>query len=155
MRRDLNNKYFSAVTLAEIVVVLGIFALMAAIAMPIGLSQLSSNNALQTARDLVSNISVMQQNAYNGRGTGEYGIVLFVDSYILYEGPDYLSALWSDSVQVTRADMDLIDFNSGNEIHFGLGTLFPTQDGHFRVGDDSQAYIVDINSEGMIDINRE
>jgi type II secretory pathway pseudopilin PulG len=155
MYTSARNPIYRAATLAEIVMVLGIFALMAAIAMPIGLSQLSRNNALQAARDLASNISVMQQNSYNWRNSGEYGVYLTTDEYTLYEGVDYGSSTWSDTVSIRGAQVDQIDFNGAQEVSFTLGSLLPNAAGSFRVSDDAVVYLVTVNSEGLIEITRE
>lgn len=150
------NKY-KAFSLAEIIIVIGVFSLITVLVLPIGLGQLEQNSALYTARDIASGTFVIQQHANNGKDSGEFGVVYGVNSYTVYEGASLATAVWSDEVPITggASISSVVLSGGGSEIHFTKGTLLPDKSGVIRVADGEMIYRVDINSEGLIQVIRE
>lgn len=148
---------YKGFSLAEIIIVIGVFSLISVLVLPIGLGQLEKNSALYTARDTASATFVVQQYAYNGKASGEFGVVYGTTSYTLYEGPSFATAVWSDQVPITSGATieSVVLSGGGNEVHFSKGSLLPDKTGAIRVSDGDSTYRIDINSEGLMEVTRE
>jgi type II secretory pathway pseudopilin PulG len=144
------NKYL-AMSLMETILVLGLFAVIATMAIPVGLNQLKRETSKSQASELLSNIFLMQQNSYSGKDSGEFGVFLEEDHYTLYEGPDYSNALWTFVVDFTDgATID--DFSlsgGGQEVHFSQNLLEPNVFGTVGI---NSIYQLSINTEGSLDL---
>ena len=152
-----NNKQgYRAFSLIETAVVIALFAILTTLSLPIGLNQLKKETTYSQSINLVSNIFVMQQNAYNGKESGEFGVYFTVDGYYIYEGLDYNSSTWSQytamegSSNISSITLD----NLGDEIHFTGGMLLPDTFGTITITDSNVNYNVAVNKEGVLDIER-
>jgi len=156
--QSLNNfkKKYKAFSLIEIVMVLALFATLAVVSLPIGLTQLKKDTTHSQASNLLSTIFVMQQNAYNGKSSGEFGIYFTANGYYIYEGVDYNNSSWSEYTDLEGAtNVSVISFdNSSNEMHFTKGELLPNTFGNVIINNSNINYSVEVNKEGVLDIER-
>jgi len=150
------KREYKAFSLIETIIVIALFSILAVLSLPIGLNQLKKDTTNSQAGDLLSTIFVMQQNAYNGKDSGEFGVYFITTGYYIYEGSDYNNSIWSEYTELDGStNISSITFeNTGNEIHFTKGSLLPNTFGNVVITDSNIDYSVEINKEGVLNIER-
>jgi len=147
----------SSFTLIEIVVVVGIFLSLAMLLIPFSIQQLNQNRAESSTKIIYSKLFFLQQNAYTQLDNLSYGMELGSNTVTLFNGystDNYLSSeILSLEAGVTIKSKNLN--NGSNKIFFPKGSVRPNTYGSLTIGDSSNTYRLDINSEGLINYYRE
>lgn len=151
MHKSIKLKAYS---LIEIVVVLGIFFIMVAIALPLGIRELGVNKAQNSAFDIESALSLAQSNSYSNYKDSSYGVALFPDRYIVFNGLSLSTASNTDTFYLNYGvNITNINLNPDTtEIVFNKGELKANTNGFFDLGSYEDYYRISINSEGLINI---
>lgn len=90
-QNKLNKKWICGYTLVEIIVVIGIIALLATISTSV-YSNFSANEKLKIATmGVVEAIRHAQANTQSGKGDSSWGVKVFSDSVIIFKGSGYAS----------------------------------------------------------------
>jgi type II secretory pathway pseudopilin PulG len=146
---------YSAFSMAEMVLVLGLFSLLVVMMIPVGLGQIDRQRTNSKVDEVISDIFIQQQNAYNGKSSGEYGLYLSSGEYYLYEGVNYATADWVETRDLSGAEIQNIALDdTGVEIHFAQNELIPSTYGTFDVVSSVSSYRVTVNQEGALSISK-
>lgn len=145
---------YSAYTILEIVIVMGILVAVSIVVLPITLQQVEEARAEHAAIDISSRIFSAQQNAYNGKNNVEYGIRFTNNNYFLFTGNSYATATDAEAFDLLgQLKITQINLEGGSdEIIFEQGSLMPSVTGYIQMTDNISTYRVTINSEGLITI---
>ena len=104
------------------------------------------------AKLIAAKIFTQQQNAYTQMNDFPYGVELgstSIKTYRAYASDNYES--YDTVVLENGITIKNINLNGGgNRIYFAKGTVRPTYYGIISVGDSNNTYVVEINSEGLI-----
>jgi len=138
-------------TLLEVVVVLGVFSMLALIAIPDSLRRIETAKVENFSEEIVSLLKRFQLNAFSGKESVGYGIKFFSDRYILFTGESF-DLRSSEDIVVLPQNLRIseISLNGFDEIFFSRENLFPSNFGAIKVRDNTVVYIISINSEGLI-----
>jgi type II secretory pathway pseudopilin PulG len=140
-------------TMLEILVVIGLLFIISMFAISISIPQVRDSEISSTVNGIESEIFSAQQRAYSGRDGKSYGVRIVNGEYISFIGDSYAAAEATDSFDipggVTVSSINLDD--GGDEIVFLSGELKPNTSGTITFSDDSNSYVVEINSQGLVD----
>ncbi len=139
-------------TLLEILVVMGIFVTIAAIAFPTTIGQLQKVKVEDVANNMSSLTFAQQQNALSGLNNKNYGIAFQTNRFILFTGNSLASAESTENIDLPNG-MTISQINlsaSATEITFTKGSFRPSQYGNINITDGSKVFTVLINKEGLI-----
>lgn len=145
----MNKKGF---TLVEIVIVLGIFAILAAAATPFLLSQVVKNRIASSAKQIVSALYIAQQNSYSGKSNASYGVQFTTSSFTMFRGNTFAGSTDPRTVNFT-APVQAKDFaftGGVTEVVFAKGGIKPNTTGNFKLTDGKKDILISINAEGLI-----
>lgn len=141
-----------AFTLLEIVIVLGLFSIVSLLVFPISISQSQSSKIDYEVSNFASLLKLQQQKAYAMQNNASYGIYMYSDKYVTYQGSSFASA--TDKVIINfpnEVKIDQFNLNTGGtEINFTAGSFRPNAYGNVRFTTSGIIFIFDINSEGLI-----
>lgn len=84
-----------ALTLVEMIIVIAIFAIVVVVAVPVTSRLQISSQLNESAWLLTENLRLASHDSYAGYLDNSYGIKLFTDSYVVYQGVDYDSRVSS------------------------------------------------------------
>lgn len=142
-----------AMTFLEILVVIGIFALVSAITLPLSQDFLNRTRVDATAKTITYTLFRQQQDAYSALNDSSYGVAFFADRYTVFSGNSLATATYQESVVLdSGTTISQINLSTGNEIVFTKGDIKPAIYGDIRISDKNNVnYKVEINSEGMVD----
>lgn len=144
-------------TLIEILVVIGLLAVVVGFAVPFSASQLSRNRAIDAAAEISSNMFLFQQNSYAKKDDKRYGIRLNAENYEMIISDDgtidpedqFITYDYPNNVTVeTIAE-------SPSAVMFNYSSFRPHDDMSFSVNYGNSSVIVEINTEGLINYYRE
>ncbi len=76
-------------TLPELLIVLGIIALIAVLTVPTGISFLQTQTLNDVAGDLKHTLRLAQAYAFFQKNDDSYGVKIFSNNYVLFEGDSY------------------------------------------------------------------
>lgn len=141
---------YKGFSLAEMVLVIGIFALIAAAAMPLGLRQLNTTRAKSEAVSMVSIISLAQNNANAGIGDSNWGVFFETDSYTLYSGD---TCCGTDATEYTFENgsyIESVSLTTDDSVEFVSESLKPNSYGDIVINENGITKTISINSEGLI-----
>lgn len=147
------NRDERGMTLVEILIVLGIAFFGLLFGLAISVPRLQSARLDSTMEDMTSVIFVAQQNAYAGRNSTSYGIYFNTESYVLFTGDSYATATSTEDISfpagtsISQVSLD----DASSEIVFVKGSVVPSTFGTVSVTNERDTYVIDINSEGLID----
>jgi type II secretory pathway pseudopilin PulG len=147
---------YRGVTLIEIVLVLGIFAAVAAALLPFAISQISQSRVEEKAKNIKSYMDYYQRRALTSDNDSGYGIS-FSSTEVTYFAGDSLATATETYVEELGdgVEIDQINLsNSATEIVFAQGTTIPDEYGSIRMSDGTSTYQISINMEGFIEITR-
>ena len=148
----MNNE--SGFTLIEMLVVIAILMIVAYIAVPISINQIQTNKLETEAKKLKSSMQTQQQYAYSANENSAYGIKYNTNSYVLYSGNTYATAVLTDTTTfpsgITISQTSLA--NSSTELNFSKNSFRPDTTGSITLVDGVNSYSVTVNSEGLIEI---
>ncbi len=141
-----------AFTLVELMVVIGLFAIIAGFAVPVSISQIARNRAIDVAAEITSNMFLFQQNSYSKKDNKRYGFrinesnyeIIISDNGTIDEGDEFIKYDYPDRVSVEPF------VESTDEIMFNYGSFRPSENMSFYVNYGSSSVIVEINSEGLL-----
>ncbi len=151
-----NYRKIKAFTLVEILVVLGMFLGIIAIVLPIGIRELQFNKAQNSAFDIESALHLAQSNSFSGLESSKYGIAIYSDRYVFFQGDSLSTAISQDEFRfysgVTMKNNTLNP--ATNEIIFDIGALKPNVNGYFDIGSNVDNYRININNIGLISLQK-
>lgn len=152
----MHRKNFPAITLFEVILVMGLMALIAAILIPISSQSLSRTNINSESEKLASSIWRVMQYAYTGKNASSHGISFQSNGYTIYEGASQASSTEQSFEQFPEGiNISSISFGSGgNELSFNQNTIFPNTTGYVIITDGITSNRIEINSEGFINYFR-
>jgi len=145
-----------AFTLLELLVVLALMSFIILIVLPGSINQVKGTSVDSRASELVSQIYTYQQNAYSGLANKSFGIKFGTTSYTIFTGTSYAT---SDTHEDINLDSGITISNltlSGgvSEIVFSPGSLKPSANGSWKIGDVNATYQININKEGYIEYSK-
>lgn len=141
-----------AVTLFEVLLVIAIFSSFAAVAVPLGVAQLSRDRVRDEAISVASEIQLVQQRGITGRQLNSYGVSFSSSGYTVYKGDSLSAAVESEFTDLSgNLSFSNIDTGDGSgEVTFVQGELIPSTDATVLLSDGISSYTVEINSEGLV-----
>lgn len=140
-------------TLIEIMVVIGLLAVVVGFAVPVTTSQLSRNRAIDAAAEISSNMFLFQQNSYSKKDDKRYGMRLNEDSYEMIISDDSnIDEEVDQFVEYEYPDNVTIEISEGSaeEIMFNYSSFRPSESMSFSVRYGISSVKVEINTEGLI-----
>lgn len=149
---NLKTRTLKAYTLLELLVITGVFVVVAGLVFPISLNQVQGNEVKSAASNLSSLIFSIQQDAYSRKDNTSYGVVFEAHQLIIYTGENYLARTSDESIEITQ-DITISSINlanNGNEVHFPVGEFRPGNYGTIRLSQGNSSYDIVINSQGLI-----
>lgn len=151
---DNNYKGFS---LVEVVLILGLFGIIAVIFIPFSIRQLTFSKLESSSKQMSSSIYLFQQYGASRKNDSSHGVAFNYGSYTLFEGDSLSTASYTEIYDLpSGTNINSINLtNSANEIVFEKGEFKPDEYGYVRVSDGSDSYRIVINKEGLIDIYAE
>ena len=147
-----NHKY-SALSLIEIVLVIGLFGAVMSVLVPFTLKQIRENKVFAEKEVLESTVFTQQQNAYAGKDGYAYGVKFFTDGYEIFQGDSYASLVSSERFYFKNG-VEIVDQTfsvSGDELNFAIGEFKPADEGYVELSDGVNSYKVYVNSEGLVE----
>jgi prepilin-type N-terminal cleavage/methylation domain-containing protein len=148
----MNKLHTKGYSLIEVLLVVGMFAVLAIIAFPSAMQE-SGNSKLRSAvKQMESSAFVAQQNAYAGLGDASYGVAFYVNKYTIFIGSSVLTASSKEDI-LLPSNMtigQIILTGGGNEVLFTKGNIKPNKSGTIALKDSVSTYMLNISSEGLI-----
>lgn len=147
-----SSKY-PAFTLAEIIVAIGIFVVVVAVVLPIGLSQLDRETNKSQIQEVVSEMRLMQQNSYNGLYDSSHGVAFRSDGYYTFAGNSLATATQSEfkpykrTVSLYSSNFALLN----NEVTFLKGKLETANFGSVSLKEGNAIHEISVTQLGIID----
>ncbi len=144
-------------TLVEILVVLGISAVLVVASLPIYSNLQSSAQVDESTTQLIQTLRTARQRSIARLNGVEHGIYILQtaeeDAYILYQGGSYAGRNQDyDRVVTLDAGINLTTTFGGNEVHFAGGTGTPNATGTIMLSHPSEgAKQILVNSIGTIE----
>lgn len=140
-----------AMSLFEVIVVLGIFSMTVVLTFPYSLALINRDRANAETKKIAYLLFHEQQDSYAGLDGKSYGIAFFEDRYTVYTGASLSSAETSDTIYLqSPIRISSISLSSGNEISFPVNSFRPVQSGFLIVTDAHSSFKVEVTSEGVI-----
>lgn len=137
-------------TLIEIIIVIAIVGVVVGLAVPISVSQLSRNRAIDAAAEISSNLFLYQQNAYAKKDSKRYGARINTNNYEIVVSDDGVIDP-SDEFKVYEYPGGVTaNVLSSNEFFFDDGGFKPSTAISFSVHHGSASVSIEINTEGLI-----
>lgn len=143
------RKSVSGFTLIELMLVMGLILIIGLLTSSVGISYYQSQILSETTDTLVSVLRQAQGLAQSGKNNSAFGVFISEDSYVMFEGSDYVSRL---------SDLDLVFSVSPNitmsgpsEIIFSELTGIPNVAETLYVSLGNKEKQVDILATGYID----
>ncbi len=140
-------------TLLELLVVMGIIAIVTVVVLPFSINDLKNSNLRSLAVNITSQINNYQLSAALGKDNLYYGISIGTNSYTLFNGTSLALASQSEVVHLEEgfyfSNIDLASF--GSEIVFKPNSIKPLTTGTFRISDQYNTYEILINQEGFLE----
>jgi len=151
----MDNQYYKAFTIFEIVLILGIMMLLALIVIPVSVKQLRGAQAKALADEMHSNLFTQQQFAYTGKNGKSYSIAFFNDHYSIFTGQSLATSEDIFDIEYPGETYSEIFFsNGGNEIVFNIGSIKPSTSGYINITTETESYQVNINSQGLAQVQK-
>jgi len=146
------KKNLKAYTLLELLIVISLTALIAALLFPISLKQIGENKLKNSTRNLTSLIFNSQQNAYARREQEAYGVVFQSGGMTLYSGDNYATATSQEYIDLENGiTITQINLNAGgSEVNFPAGEFKPSTAGTIVLSEENNTYKIILNEEGYI-----
>lgn len=138
-------------TLMEIMVVIGITALLIVVSFPLYTYFQTFNVALAERQELIEDLRLVEAQAQQGLNDSAFGIsVTSASSYTLYQGATYQTR--NQSKDIVRSLPTNITVSGISEINFQKKTGLPSTTGTFTITHtaNNAQKIITINSQGLI-----
>lgn len=148
------QQVYSGFTLLEVIVVLGVLAIVSTAVMPFAINTIASDTVQQTALDLESAIFQQQQYARTGKDGEAWGVLIESDKYTLFQGEDVSSDPDPLTIQLS-SEVTLVTtsgFDSGQDIVFMQNEFAPTGEQTLNVVGEQVTYQIKIYPTGLIDV---
>lgn len=140
-------------TLLELLVVMGIIAMVTVVVLPFSVNDLRNSNLRNLAVNLTSQINNYQFSAALGKDNLYYGINIGTTSYTLFNGTSLAAASQSEEILLDSgyyfSNINLL--SAGSEIIFKPNSIKPLTSGFFRLSDQFNTYEISINTEGFLE----
>ena len=136
-------------TLTEMIVVLSIFTVIAAVSLPL-YNYFQSFRILKAAKqEVVQNIRLVKSKAVSGMNNSSYGIYFETDQYTLYQGASYAGRDTSQDILVEY--LDNIIMSSAFELNYSKNKGEPSNTGDLVLTNiiDNSTVNITINSVGF------
>jgi Tfp pilus assembly protein FimT len=148
---------WNAFSTIEIVLILGLFAVIVSIFMPFTVKQLSLSKLESASKQMSSSIYLFQQYASSAKNDSSYGVAFSSNSYTLFEGDSISTASYTEVYDLPGdAYINEVNLtNSSSEVVFPKGEFKPDEYGYVRISDSKSTYRIILNKEGLIDIYAE
>lgn len=150
------SKKYNAFTYLEIMVVLAVFSIASFLLVPLSFSQLGSTRTSYYSADINTFIFSVQQESYTQLSGSAHGIRFNTDSYDVYTGSSYATAIDSFTITMNNdveiTDVSLTDIATSNpttELVFDRGEFRPNAYGTITLSDGFVEYQITINQEGL------
>lgn len=150
LRRFIQYRKDKAFTLAEILLVIAIFAIIVTAATPLGLRQLNVSRAKSEALSMVSVINLAQNNANAGIGNSNWGVLFGSNSYTLYSGDVCCGANSTQYDFENGSYIESVSMTTDSSVEFNVGSVTPNSYGSVTINENGLTKSVVINSEGLI-----
>lgn len=137
-------------TLIEIVIVIAVVGLVVGLAVPVSISQLSRNRAIDAAAEISSNLFLYQQYAYAKKDGKRYGARFNEETYEMVISDNGEIDGSDEFITYDYPDRVEIEVLSENEFLFTDGGFRPSDPINFSVNYGPSSVTVEINSEGLI-----
>lgn len=148
------HSYFSGFTLIEVLITIGLIAILSAISIPLFTGTFSNNKALASVQELDANAFGAQQDAYAAKDSYGYGLYLpdGGSSYTVFVGDSMATAVFTYEILlqdgVTLENVTIA--GGGDEVLFGSGDFKPNNSAQLDVDSSTASYAFEISSEGLI-----
>jgi prepilin-type N-terminal cleavage/methylation domain-containing protein len=154
--REINfGNYFAkkgGFTFIEMIVVIGIAAVLVGIGMPFYVNSTMKSNLLGTTENLKSTIYRQQQYAVSQKNNLSYGIYFETGKYTTFTGTSFLSGTNKEVIELAKGiEIQIISLSGGvSEVVFLSGNFKPKNYGALTLKANDKTTLIDINSEGAI-----
>lgn len=146
-------------TLTELLIVIGIFAIIAAVAVPIYGNWQTMAQSDEAASAIIQNLRLAKTRSEAGLNNAPHGIYLEVnestdDTFTIYQGNSYASRNTDyDQETILASALNLTTTLAGNEINFTKGLGEPSATGTITIVHEAtnETIIISINSSGVIE----
>jgi type II secretory pathway pseudopilin PulG len=141
----------------EILIVVGIFTVLASLVFPLTIQDSQNQRLQSTLKELQSATHLIQQNAYSRLNNLTYGIAFSADRYTTFTGNTLATgANKTEYILPTKQSFLSVTLTGGGtEFVFQPGSFRPNKFGTIRLTDSSSVFVLDINREGLIQAYRE
>jgi len=137
-------------TLIEILIVIGITSVVVGLAVPVSISQLSRNRAIDAAAEISSNLFLYQQYSYSKKDGKRYGARINAENYEMVISEDETIDGSDEFVLYEYPDKVTVDVLSDDEFFFDEGGFRPSEPMNFSINYGSASVVIEINSQGLI-----
>lgn len=135
-------------TVVELMIVLGIFAVLFAVGLPIGLDAYRNYLLNSETINLVSFLRRAQSLSFSNRNSSAHGLYLTPDKFIVFEGLNYLSRNASQDQEFYRSTS--VQISGPQEIVFSSLSGNPNISGELILGNLLNVQKIEINEQGVI-----
>lgn len=136
-------------TLTEILVVIGIFALLSILLVPLGLNYYQREVLNKTDDQLVWVLKEARDNALNQNGGSSFGVYIAANNFTLFRGTSFNQRIIEDDINYSFPDS--ITFTGLQEIVFSPNTGATSQIGKISLSTGHYQRDILINELGVID----
>lgn len=135
-------------TLIEILIVIGIFAILAGLGLFLGFDVYTSNALRSERNTLLSVLEKTRSRAMNNMNESGHGLYITSSEYIMYRGSSYASRnpSYDENIQANPA----IAHTGLQEVSFGQLTGNPSATGTITLSDAVRSLNISVEDEGMI-----
>lgn len=136
-------------TFIELVIVLGIFAILFAVGLPIGFDAYRNYLLNSETTNLVSFLRRAQSSAFSNVNGSAHGIYMSSDKFIIFEGASYVARNASRDQEFYRTTS--VDISGPAEIVFSSLSGNPNIPSSFILSNLLRIQRIEINEQGTID----
>lgn len=135
-------------TLVEVVIVLGIFGLILAIGLPVGIDAYRNYLLTSENRNLMSVLRRAEEFAFSNKNESDYGVYLEGNNFVLFKGSSFAGRDENYDEEYPREPSVLI--GGFTEIVFSRNSGNPNATATIVLSNNLASQSIDINEEGAI-----
>jgi len=142
-------------SLVELLIVISIMLIMAAVAVPIYGNMQTSSQLNENSTLIAQTIRIARQNSISRLNNSNYGVKFFTNSFVIYQGASYSARVAAyDRTTTLDSALTLVTTLTNNEINFTLGTGMPNVIGVVTLNHATGGTkTITINSYGIGEVN--
>jgi len=139
----------NGLSLLEIMIVIGLLAVISGFTIPLGLNFLRDESLVSTGNDLVQVLRLAQVNTQQGKFDSQWGVHVQDTTYTFFRGSTYVGR---DSSFDENYDVSGLYFATSTDIIFTQPEGFPTVTNQFEITDGKRTRLIQVNSLGRINL---